>query len=126
MFEASLPALVVGLWSRSLPASIPLGLLAVATPVLVELVQDPSEIAVAIWVLGIVFPWVMGRALARQKQLVTQLEGACRELARHELQAERRRVARDVHDFVGHGLAAVMFQVTPISRPSLEEDGTSG
>ena len=26
--------------------------------------------------------------------------------------AERRRIARDVHDFVGHGLAAVMLQVT--------------
>jgi Histidine kinase len=28
------------------------------------------------------------------------------------LHAERRRIARDVHDFVGHGLAAVMLQVT--------------
>jgi signal transduction histidine kinase len=112
MFEASLLGFVVGRWSPSLAASIPLGLLAVATPVFVALIQDPAEIAVAIWILGIVFPWVMGRALARQQQLVGQLEGTRRELARHELLAERRRIARDVHDFVGHGLAAVMLQVT--------------
>ena len=112
MFEASLLGFVVGRWSPSLAASIPLGLLAVATPVFVAAVQDPAEVAVAIWILGIVFPWVLGRALARQQQLVGQLEGSRRELARHELLAERRRIARDVHDFVGHGLAAVMLQVT--------------
>ena len=31
---------------------------------------------------------------------------------RQALLDERRRIARDVHDFVGHGLAAVMLQVT--------------
>jgi signal transduction histidine kinase len=112
MFEASLLGFVVGRWSPSLAASIPLGLLAVATPVFVAAVQDPAEVAVAIWILGIVFPWVLGRALARQQQLVGQLEGTRRELARQELLAERRRIAGDVHDFVGHGLAAVMLQVT--------------
>jgi signal transduction histidine kinase len=112
MFEASLLAFVVGLWSPSLAISIPLGLLAVATPILVGIVQDPSEVAVAIWILGIVFPWIMARALGRQEQLVAQLETTRRELARHELLEERRRIARDVHDFVGHGLAAVMLQVT--------------
>jgi signal transduction histidine kinase len=112
LLEASLLAFVVGRWSPSLAASIPIGLVAVATPVFVAAVQDPAEISVAIWVLGIVFPWVLGRALARQQQLVGQLEGTRRDLARHELLAERRRIARDVHDFVGHGLAAVMLQVT--------------
>ena len=112
MFEASLFAFVAGRWSPSLPVSIVLGVLAVAAPVLVALVQDPSEVAVAIWVLGIVFPWIMGRALHRQEQLATQLDLTRQELAEHEVLAERRRVARDVHDFVGHGLAAVMLQVT--------------
>lgn len=112
MFEASLLAFVVGLWSPSLRVSIPLGVLAVVAPVLVAVVQDPSEVSVAIWVLGMVFPWVMGRARARHEQLVAQLESTRRELADHELAAERRRIARDVHDFVGHGLAAVMLQVT--------------
>ena len=87
-------------------------LLAAATPVLVALVQDPMEVAVGIWVVAIVFIWVVGRAVARQERLVVELEGTRRQLAEQALLAERRRIARDVHDFVGHGLAAVMLQVT--------------
>jgi signal transduction histidine kinase len=34
------------------------------------------------------------------------------EMNRQALFDERRQIARDVHDFVGHGLAAVMLQVT--------------
>ena len=43
---------------------------------------------------------------------MVELEGTRRQLAQQALLAERRRIARDVHDFVGHGLAAVMLQVT--------------
>jgi signal transduction histidine kinase len=87
-------------------------MLAVATPVLVALAQDPMEVAVGIWSVAIVFVWVVGRAVARQERLVAELDGTRRELAQQALLAERRRIARDVHDFVGHGLAAVMLQVT--------------
>ena len=75
-------------------------------------IQDPSELAVGIWILGIAFPWGIGRAGARQAQLVAELEATRRELAEQAVQTERRQIARDVHDFVGHGLAAVMLQVT--------------
>jgi signal transduction histidine kinase len=111
-FEASLLAFVVARWSSSLASAAALGLVAVACPVAVSVVQDPSEISVGIWVLGIAFPWVLGRAAARQAQLAAQLEATRRELAEQALFEERRRIARDVHDFVGHGLAAVMLQVT--------------
>lgn len=112
MFEVSLLAFVVGRWSKSLAAAVALGLLAASTPVAVGVVQDPSEVAVGIWILGIVFPWFLGRAFARQGQLAAELDATRRELADQALLAERRRIARDVHDFVGHGLAAVMLQVT--------------
>jgi len=112
MFEASLLAFVVGRWSPSLKSAVPLGLLAAASPVLVALVQDPSEVAAAIWIMGIVFPWAISRAFVRQEQLADQLEDTRRELAQQAIVAERRQIARDVHDFVGHGLAAVMLQVT--------------
>jgi signal transduction histidine kinase len=123
-FEVSLLAFVVARWSSSLRMAVALGLLAAATPVAVSLVQNPSEIAVAIWIIGIAFPWVLGRGFARQAQLTTQLETAQRELARQALFAERRRIARDVHDFVGHGLAAVMLQVTS-ARHVLRRDPAS-
>jgi signal transduction histidine kinase len=112
MFNASLLSFAAARWSRSLAAAASLGLLAAATPVLVALLQDPMEVATGIWVVAIVFVWVVGRAVARQERLVVELEDARRQLARQALVAERRRIARDVHDFVGHGLAAVMLQVT--------------
>jgi signal transduction histidine kinase len=112
MFNVSLLAFAAARWSRSLAAAASLGLLAVATPVLVAVVQDPMEVATGIWVVAILFIWVVGRAVARQERLVNELEGTRRQLAEQALLAERRRIARDVHDFVGHGLAAVMLQVT--------------
>lgn len=112
MFDASLLAFVVGHWSRSLDTAVLLGLLAAASPVFVALIQDPAEVAVGIWILGIVFPWILARALVRQEQLAVELEGTRRKLAQQARLAERRQIARDVHDFVGHGLAGVMLQVT--------------
>jgi signal transduction histidine kinase len=112
MFNVCLLAFAAARWSRSLVEAVSLGLLAAATVVLVALVQDPMEVAVGIWVVAVVFIWAVGRAVARQERLVVELEGTRRQLAQQALLAERRRIARDVHDFVGHGLAAVMLQVT--------------
>lgn len=112
LFEASLLAFVVGRWARSLMAAAALGLLAAASPVLASVIQEPSDVAVGIWILGIAFPWVMARAVARQGRLAAQLEISRRDLAQQALLDERRQIARDVHDLVGHGLAAVMLQLT--------------
>jgi signal transduction histidine kinase len=111
LFEVSLLAFVIG---RSAPsaAAVALGLLVALAPVVASLIQDPSELAVGIWIMGVAFPWVLGRAAAREGELAAQLDATRRELAEQALLAERRRIARDVHDFVGHGLAAVMLQVT--------------
>jgi signal transduction histidine kinase len=111
-FAVSLVAFVVGGWARSLAAAVALGLLAAVSPVAVSVIQDPSEISWGIWIMGIGFPWVIGYVMARQQALVIALEAARRALAEQAQHPERRRIARDVHDFVGHGLAAVMLQVT--------------
>jgi signal transduction histidine kinase len=112
MFEASLFAFVVGRWSESLARSVPLGLLAAAAPVVVSVIETHGKISVAIWLFGIALPWVIGRAVLRQARLQGQLDATRRELTEQAMLEERRRIARDVHDFVGHGLAAVMLQVT--------------
>ena len=112
LFEVSLLAFVVARAAPSTAAAVALGLLAVLAPVAASVIQDPSDIAVGIWIMGVVFPWLFGRAAARQGELVAQLQATRRELAQQTLLVERRRIARDVHDFVGHGLAAVMLQVT--------------
>jgi signal transduction histidine kinase len=111
LFEVSLLAFVVGRWARPPTMAIALGLLALAAPVAISVIEG-EDVAVGVWILGIAFPWVVGRAAARQTHLAGQLDTARRELAEQALLAERRRIARDVHDLVGHGLAAMMLQVT--------------
>jgi signal transduction histidine kinase len=112
LFEVSLLAFVIGRSASSTAETVASGVLALLAPVIAAVIQDPSEISTGIWILGIAFPWVFGRAAGRQAELVAQLEATRRELAQQALLVERRRIARDVHDFVGHGLAAVMLQVT--------------
>lgn len=112
MFELSLLAFVVGRWARSFTTSTSLGLLVAGAPVAISLLQDPSEINVGIWILGVAFPWSIGRALAHQAHLAAELDATRRQLSHQALLSERRRIARDVHDFVGHGLAAMMLQIT--------------
>jgi signal transduction histidine kinase len=111
-FEVSVLAFVVGRWVYSLPAAAALGLLALLTPVLVGVIETHGNIAVGIWILGIAFPWLIARAVLRQGQLAGQLEATRRELMQQALLEERRRISRDVHDLVGHGLAGMMLQVT--------------
>jgi signal transduction histidine kinase len=123
-FEVSLLAFVTARWSSSLRTAVALGVGAALTPIAVSIVQDPSEIAVPIWIVGIAFPWVLGLSFARYAQLAAQLETAQRQLGEQALLAERRRIARDMHDFVGHGLAAVMLQVTS-ARHVLRRDPAS-
>jgi hypothetical protein len=70
---------VIGRSASSSAASVGLVLLAMLAPVTASLIQDPSEISVGIWILGIAFPWVFGRAARRQGELVAQLEATRRE-----------------------------------------------
>lgn len=113
LFLASVLALLVAWLERSTWRAVVVAVLAAAAPLVAAALMPPPEtIGYWSWVLGIVFPWLLGRLVRQQLVLVTRLEAARRELADQVVAQERRRIARDVHDLVGHGLAAVLLQIT--------------
>jgi signal transduction histidine kinase len=113
MFHLSVLAFVLGRWLTSLRLELPLVAASIAVPVVVgEILVPAQDIGVGIWVLGILFPWMIARAVRRQIELAAQLDATRLQVAEQARWAERRAIARDVHDLVGHGLAAVMLHVT--------------
>lgn len=113
LFLVSLVALGVAWFERSTASAVAVGVLATAAPFVARAFMPASQdFSYWIWALGVVFPWVLGRLVRRQLDLLARLEAAQRELAARVVTEERQRIARDVHDLVGHGLAAVLLQIT--------------
>src|SRR4051794_11435846 len=76
--------------------------------------RDPAALALAAAV-GLM-PVLAGDALRRQRELTDEV----RRLQQHAIDAERLRIARDVHDTVGHHLSAISLQ----ARAGALTDGT--
>lgn len=110
LFVLSLASVACG--AREDSTVLAVGALGVAalTPVVAQALHD--NLFVVVWVLAMVMPWALGRSDRAQVALGAELMQARDELARQAVVDERRRIARDVHDLVGHGLAAVMLHVT--------------
>lgn len=112
LFLISVLALVITGWYPVSVATALITLGAVLAPIAIVIIQGGQGITWGIWVFGIAFPAFMGWASRRQEMLAQRLAQAERELTEQSVLEERRRIARDVHDLVGHGLAAMMLQVT--------------
>jgi signal transduction histidine kinase len=111
MFLVCIAATVIAITERSFIVAGVATLPALAIPYLVARTFD-DEILYGVWMMGIVLSFVLGRGFRRQVELTAQLSAARDLLARQAVLDEKRRVARDVHDLVGHGLAAVLLHVT--------------
>jgi len=71
--------------------------------------------------IGIVVAWAVGRGLQRQQVTVTALRAAQSELADRAAADERQRIAREVHDLVGHSLSVTLLHLTG-ARMALDVD----
>lgn len=69
-----------------------------------------------LWLLLAVAVWGAGRAVRRSGQRIVDLEHSLLEAERTARGAERRAIARDLHDIVGHSVAAIQLQAGARSR----------
>lgn len=112
LFLVALLALAAAAWERRPLVAVTVIAVCLAVPGFVAVMRPGYDLAWITWTGGIVFPTVLGWSIRRQERLTVELAAARTELAERAVLDERRRIARDVHDLVGHGLAAVMLQVT--------------
>jgi signal transduction histidine kinase len=111
MFLVVIAATVIGISEQSRVVVVIAGLAAAAIPFIVEAAYDDG-ILYGVWIMGVALTLVLGRGFRRQLDLADQLSATRQALARQIVLDEKRSIARDVHDLVGHGLAAVLLHVT--------------
>lgn len=113
LFLCAVLALVVAWFETSTARAAAAGTVLVLAPAIAFLLlPPPEEFGLLSWLLGVMFAFVSGRLVRRQLDLTERLQAAQRELATVAVAEERRRIARDVHDLVGHGLATVLLHLT--------------
>lgn len=124
MFLVSVLALCAVAWEPNRFIAYTIVLFCVLTPWALSTALPFASISWAPWVGGTIYPAFLGWTIRRQEALTVELARARRELAERAVLDERRRIARDVHDLVGHGLAAILLQVTS-ARHVLRRDPDS-
>jgi signal transduction histidine kinase len=73
------------------------------------------------WYAGTLFAWVVSLLVRREQVLTAQLRAAQAELADQARAEERHRIAREMHDVIGHALTVSLLHVTS-ARLAVEED----
>jgi signal transduction histidine kinase len=69
-----------------------------------------------IWFTGMLFGAFAGALLHRQQALTAELQAARHDLAASVAERERKAIAREVHDIVGHSLTVVLLNIAGARR----------
>jgi signal transduction histidine kinase len=87
----------------------------------VQWVLYPADLGWGAWIAGALFTAVLGVLVRRQQDLLERLRTAQAGLAESARLEERTRIAREIHDVVGHALTVSLLHVTS-ARLALDED----
>ncbi len=123
--EATLFMLIVALClvvlvTDDLRVRVAAGAFAVASPALIQLVA-PQDWGWPFWMMGILFGWLSAEQMRRFQRLVVELRATRQRLADQAVHLERRRIAVELHDLVGHSLSIVLLNLTG-ARRRLQDD----
>jgi signal transduction histidine kinase len=106
----------LGAWAR--PAA---GIATLAAVIVVITAGDPTNAVFAALVIG--GPYLAGRVTRREREHATRLERLSSQLAAEQersaslaVELERQRVARELHDIIGHGLGVIVLQAGAVRR----------
>ncbi|MFT4164941.1 MAG: histidine kinase [Microlunatus sp.] len=99
---------------------IPVGA-ALATAFLVMVANVSREPGWVTWTLGVALTCGAFVFIRRQRELVERLHEAQSELAEHARADERHRIARELHDLVGHSLTVALLHLGS-ARLALDDD----
>src|SRR6266496_3791378 len=91
------------------------GAVAVLTPAGVTLAVHPDW-GWPFWTGGIVFGWLSAEQTRRFRALVAELTATRERLAEQAVHLERRRIAAELHDLVGHSLGVLLLHITGARR----------
>ena len=96
------------------------GIVGCATPAVVQLLQ-PQDWGWPFWTLGVALSWQWGEEMHRYRTLVGELQATRQRLADQAVQLERRRIATELHDLVGHSLTVVLLHLTAARRQVVDD-----
>jgi len=108
----------------TLRAGVPVGVaftVAAAVVIVVEWAAVDEDPGWASWIAGTVFTVVVAGMARRQSQLIGELRAAQAGLADRARAEERNRIARELHDVIGHALTVAQLHVSS-ARLAVEED----
>jgi signal transduction histidine kinase len=102
---------------ESLAAEVVAALGTIAIPIVGAVGDwDGEGEAVIYFGTGVLITWFIGRIIRRERELVAALTEAQDRLQVAATAAERQRIARDVHDVVGHSLTVMLLNVSGARR----------